>query len=190
MAGTLCEVGPENDRWFTEVCRETYGFTLAYLLRRTPDPADAEDLVVETYAIAWSHIEEFRQTNVPQAWLLTVASRRLQNFRRGSRRRQGLSDMMASMADTRARAPDPALMAEQQADVASMETALATLPERDQQVLRMLAYESLTYAEIGLALGIRVSLVRNVVSRARRRLSQAMAEFEEPEISPRTHNGP
>lgn len=187
MAGTPQVGNAEAEGWFEGVCDETYRFTLAYLVRRTGSRSDAEDLAVETYGIAWRRLAEFRNADEPQAWLFAVASGCLQNFRRGSRRRADLEDKIALTLEQTSASLDPAFVVEQRAEVALMEAALRTLPERDQQVLTMVAYESLTYSEIGLVLGVRTTLVRRVVNRARRRLNRAMAELEVRHIPPPGH---
>lgn len=55
---------------------------------------------------------------------------------------------------------------------------LATLSPSDQEILRLRAWEELTSAEIGVVLGISVTAVDMRMSRARRRLEQALDSAE------------
>jgi RNA polymerase sigma-70 factor (ECF subfamily) len=59
-------------------------------------------------------------------------------------------------------------------------TALVTLSLRDQEVLRLAAFEELTNHEIATVLGIPLALVRSRLFRARRRLQNAFTEMAKP----------
>jgi RNA polymerase sigma-70 factor, ECF subfamily len=70
----------------------------------------------------------------------------------------------------------------------SLAAALARLPERDQEMLRLVAWEGLTDAgALGLVLGMSPSAVRVRLHRARRRLRRLLAE---PDDAPAPASGP
>lgn len=129
----------EDEAWFAQVCADSFQPTLAFFLRRSVDYADAEDLVQATYLAAWRRLDELRAASESQAWLYTVAFGCLQNFRRSAGRSESLVERIGSDLMTGSPGGDPVIVAEQKAEVAEMEAALATLPERDQDVLRMVA---------------------------------------------------
>lgn len=52
---------------------------LAYAMRRSPNAADAEDVVAETFIVAWRKIDSVPAEPVP--WLYAVARRVLANQR-------------------------------------------------------------------------------------------------------------
>ncbi len=56
----------------------------------------------------------------------------------------------------------------------TLKAALATLPERDQEILMLTAWESLTPREIAAVVGIPANLVRVRLHRARSRLADRL----------------
>ncbi len=136
---------------------------MAYALRRTPTPADAEDAAAETFTIAWRKIDQVPDDALP--WLLGVARRVIANQRRGNQRRSWLFEKLGrQMSDepislvTLAAGEGPALV------------ALARLRPDDQELLRLVAWDELDQRSIGLMLGISANAVAIRLHRARGRL--------------------
>lgn len=73
-------------------------------------------------------------------------------------------------------APDPADLAADHSAV--ILTALATLRERDQEVLRLVAWEELSHGEIAALVGCSENAVAIRVHRARDRLAKAIEREE------------
>ncbi|PZR52144.1 hypothetical protein DNL40_13095 [Xylanimonas oleitrophica] len=65
----------------------THRALLAYTVRRVTDPADAADVVVETFLVAWHRLDDLPVGADARPWLFGVARRVLSNFHRGERRR-------------------------------------------------------------------------------------------------------
>ena len=139
---------------------------LAYTRRRTPQLADAEDAMAETYLVAWRRFAELpRDAQEQQLWLFGVAYRVIANQRRAAGRRLQLTDRLKAALLPPSR-PSALL-----ADVAD---ALAALSDGDQEILRLAAWEGLSHGEIGLVLGITPNAAAIRLHRARRRLEDAM----------------
>ena len=145
-----------------------------YLYRRltgVPDPAStADDLTADVLVIAWR-----RRTDIPAGaelpWLYAVARRVLSNYRR--RPQEVLvADLGALDAIDES---DPA-------EIVTDDTALAQawggLSPRDREVLRLAAWEGLTGASLGTALGISEGGAAAALSRARARFEQALASVQ------------
>jgi hypothetical protein len=66
---------------------------LAYAMRRTTTPADAEDATAEAFTIAWRKIDAI-PSDEPLPWLYAVARRVLANQRRGRGRRERLAALL------------------------------------------------------------------------------------------------
>ncbi len=135
---------------------------LAYALRRTPTPVDAEDAAAETFTIAWRKIDQVPDDALP--WLLGVARRVIANQRRGSKRRSWLFEKLGrqmsgelTSADTVSAGEGPAL------------AALARLRPGDQELLRLVAWDELDQRSIGLLMGISANAVAIRLHRARGR---------------------
>lgn len=152
--------------------QQTYRKTLAYALRRTISQSDAQDVVAETYLVAWRRASEFLPADQPQAWLYSVAYRVLANQWRTRSRQKALSEKV--LAYEQYREIDPSLTAEAYDELLTVELAMSTLSDRDQEILRLAAYEELDHKEIAKAMGVNQTLVKSVLFRARQRLSRTL----------------
>ena len=139
---------------------------LAYTRRRTPQLADAEDAMAETYVVAWRRFAELpADAQEQRLWLFGVAYRVIANQRRAAGRRLQLTDRLKAALLPSPR--PPALLAD-------VTDAMATLSDGDQEVLRLAAWESLSHGEISQVLGITPNAAAIRLHRARRRLERAM----------------
>lgn len=172
---------------FERIFRVTYRATLAYARRRTREAQDAQDVVAETYLVAWRRIDELAKAHEPQAWLYGVAYRVLANQRRGMRRREQLADRAAALSTER-QIDDPSRSAVSRSELKQVEEAMGVMSPRDQEVLRLAAWEGLTHREIAVALGIKRPLVRSVLHRARQRLNTALDEVRTRHSTGPGHN--
>jgi RNA polymerase sigma-70 factor (ECF subfamily) len=145
---------------------------LAYAMRRTSMPADAEDAAAETFAIAWRKLEAVPVV-VDEAlpWLYAVARRVLANQRRGIGRRERLAALL-QVRDV----PTPQHVGEAQ-DGPAFE-ALARLSASDQELLRLVAWEELGNQQIAVVLGITTNAVAIRLHRARQRFSAALKSID------------
>jgi RNA polymerase sigma factor (sigma-70 family) len=124
---------------------------------------DAEDLVAQTLEVAWRRIDEVPAE--PLAWLYAVARNLWRNQARKDRRRR---DLLA-----RFRPPPSAAACEDPAGLEPgvLRAALASLSDSDQEVLRLVAWDGLTPAEVAVVLGCTPVAARARLHRARGRLA-------------------
>jgi RNA polymerase sigma factor (sigma-70 family) len=153
----------EWERGFVALFEAHVDALLGYALRRTPQLGDAEDVVAETFVIAWRRIESLPAEH-HRAWLYGIARRVIANQRRASARRGRLLDRLRGAVSRERPSAVPT-------DVAA---ALEQLPPADQELLRLVAWEDLSHAEIGAVLGITPNAVAIRLHRARSRLGRAM----------------
>jgi RNA polymerase sigma-70 factor, ECF subfamily len=81
------------------VARRSYGKLVAFLAARTRDVAGAEDALSEAFAAALADWPGAGVPASPEAWLMTVARRRLVDAARRRARREGAADHLRLMAD-------------------------------------------------------------------------------------------
>jgi RNA polymerase sigma-70 factor, ECF subfamily len=81
------------------VARRSYGKLVAYLSARTSDVAGAEDALAEAFATALAEWPLHGVPDAPEAWLLTVARRRMIDASRRRRSRVEAADHLRLMAD-------------------------------------------------------------------------------------------
>lgn len=141
---------------------------LGYALRRVSTPADAADVVSDTFLVAWRRRSHLPREDEARLWLYGVARNMLANQRRGDRRRDRLAERL------RERLEHSAHLFQHEPDDLGVRDALATLPELDREVLTLSAWEQLEPREIARVLGISAQTARARLSRARRRLRDAL----------------
>lgn len=159
---------------FEELYRATYQQIVAYCRRRAPSTVEADDAVAATFLVAWRRLDEVLAAEHPVAWLYGVAYRILANQYRASRRAAALRDRLRGVPPPGV--PTPGWIVEQRADLTAAMEALRSLPVSDQELVRLVVFEQLTYAEMAVVLDTSVSAVKSRLFRARQRLRAAYQE--------------
>jgi len=148
---------------FEAIFSTHYGAVHRYALRRAEPPL-AEEVVNETFLIAWRRLDDVPDNPLP--WLYVTAGNILTTRRREAHRHERRS--AAAAAEPPRAARDPAdRFAERDAAL----RAFATLSEPDREALRLVAWERLSIAEGARAAGVSRPAFAMRVSRARRRLA-------------------
>ena len=167
---------PADDRIrFQALYEAHYRALVAYTHRRTADPADAQEVVAETFTIAWRRLAEVPECEAALPWLYGVARRVLANQRRGNRRRSELA--------ARLRTQQPDTVEFEGGIVASDErrivlAALGRLRPADQELLRLAVWEELPHRDIAMVVGCAESSVAVRLHRARHRLAREIGKEE------------
>lgn len=140
---------------------------LAYALRRT-DPATADDVLAETFAVAWRRLADVPSDALP--FLLATARRVLANQRRSDQRRAALSERLQTATATGVPAlPD-----------GTIEAALRQLSQTDVELLLLVAWDGLSGPEAARVVGCGTATVHVRLHRARRRLARALVDQQQP----------
>jgi RNA polymerase sigma-70 factor (ECF subfamily) len=79
--------------------RRSYGKLIAFLSARTRDVAAAEDALSDAFAAALADWPRHGVPRTPEAWLLTVARRRMIDAARARRQHDGAADTLRLLAD-------------------------------------------------------------------------------------------
>ena len=148
-------------------------------LRLTRAPADAEDLVQETYLKAFRAADTFEPGTNLRAWLFTILHNTARNRVRDRVRdvvsvdsdlveRAGEIQPATGLADT----PETALLRETLAP--ELQAAIDALPEAFREAVWLRDVEEFSYAEIAEMLSIPIGTVMSRISRGRRALHDAL----------------
>ncbi|MCA5894276.1 sigma-70 family RNA polymerase sigma factor [Isoptericola sp. NEAU-Y5] len=140
----------------------------AYALRHT-DPDTAQDVVSETFLVAWRRIADVPDPALP--WLLVVARNHVRTARRSARRRRVLTDEL-TLLEASSPLPDGApesLAAER--DV--LLRGLARLTAREREAILLVAWDGLAPAEAADVADCTTAAFHVRLHRARRRLASA-----------------
>lgn len=171
----------ERER-FEALFRADYAALTQFAVRRV-GPEHAEEIVAETFLVAWRRLDEVRDPALP--WLYATAHRVIANHRRGSGRAVRLAARLA--ARQVAESPDHA---EHVSDQIRVRAALARLSERDREVLLLTEWEQLPAADAAQVLGCSVATFHVRLHRARRRIAAWLEAGEPPgeatEVAPVT----
>lgn len=162
---------PSPEERFTALFERTRLPLLAYAVRRVADPSEAADVVAETYLVAWRRLDDVPAGDEAKPWLFGVARRVLANHHRGERRRVALAGRL------REHLVEEVVPAVELAEEAPVVRAMRRLPEDDQELLRLVAWEELAREEIAVVMGLSRATVRVRLHRARRRLEKLMDDL-------------
>ncbi len=159
-----------NSARFDQIFAEHYESVSRYCHRRLPSD-DANDATAEVFVVAWRKIRDVPQGDEALLWLYGVSRNEVSRFRRSNRRRGALHTKLGGQASY----PDagPELVVVRNADHERLLAALGRLKPKDQEVLRLRAYEHLTLAEVSIVLGCSVPAAKQRSARAMKRLRRA-----------------
>jgi RNA polymerase sigma-70 factor (ECF subfamily) len=156
----------------------------ATALRLTRSPADADDLVQDTFMKAHRFREHFEAGTNLKAWLFKILTNTFINkYRRTTREREVLDDAgqgpvgegVMSHAAMRALV-DPQGVALEPLVAAEIERALEQLPEDYRTMVLLADVEELSYKEIADVVGCPIGTVMSRLHRARKQLQQHLYE--------------
>ncbi len=152
-----------------------YNFAL-YLTRR---PADAEDLVQETYLRAFRFAHRFEPGTHLRAWLFQILRNTFLTFyRRGSRELAVLDKEVVDGPEELWDAEGPAGPVAAVGTAVDLERAVRDLPEEFRSVFLFADLEGFTLGEIAQIMDTPVGTVKSRLFRARRLLRRRLSDYQ------------
>jgi RNA polymerase sigma-70 factor, ECF subfamily len=155
---------------FTRLVSEHSRALLRFTLRRLNDRAACDDVVAETFLIAWRRWDQLPAPERELPWLYGIAFRVLSNHRRSRDRRDRLQarlsmERVPHVAGDDVAGPDPGLVLQ----------ALGRLRDQERELLELVYWEKLSYRDIALAVGISENAVGIRITRAKKNLRSFLA---------------
>ena len=145
-----------------------------YALRRLSDWSSCEDVVSETFLIAWRRLDQLPPRDRELAWLYAIALRVLSNQRRSRDRRDRLNSRLAlerregnSEGDVDTFDPEPVMR------------VVKHLRTDERVLLEHVYWEHLTYREIAVVLEISENAVGIRINRAKKNLKTLLQQDSE-----------
>ncbi len=145
----------------------------AYAKRVLNATADVDDIVQESFIVAWGRLPELEDPGKVKSWLMRIVSHKTIDRLRATRPSVDIDSIERAAPDYTS--PERAVQA--RAGVAELDRALGELPapQRETWVLREIG--GLSYDEIAEQLGTSPSTVRGLLARARKHLLVRMGEW-------------
>ena len=168
---TLLRTG--NEAAYSELFRRHSVVVYRYAWGLADRRSDVDDLVQETFLIAWRRRKDIRLVGTSALpWLLTTCRNAAMNLNRTRRkaREQELSDVLLE---------NPSLQLQSQVAAATEQLVwireeIDALPEPDKQLCQMCLLEGRSYEEAAQILGLTSANTRKKIQRSRARLRAAL----------------
>jgi RNA polymerase sigma-70 factor (ECF subfamily) len=172
---------------FADLAMEHMGSLYTAALRMTRNPADAEDLVQETYLKAYRAFNTFQEGTNLKAWLYKILTNTFINAYRSKKRRpeQTELDEVEDLYLYRRLGGLEAAAAGRSAEEEVLEhftegdikAALEALPEQFRMAVLLADVEGFSYKEIAEILDVPIGTVMSRLHRGRKALQKALFDF-------------
>jgi RNA polymerase sigma-70 factor, ECF subfamily len=174
---------PDRDERFEQDVVPFMGQLYPAALRMTRNPADAEDLVQETFAKAYAAFHQFQPGTNLRAWLHRILSNTFINSYR-KKRREPIQDLGADFQEDWQVGNDPLAPPARSAEAEAMDRladsdilqALRGLPEEFRVAIYLADIEGYPYREIAEIMGTPIGTVMSRLHRGRAKLRQQLAQ--------------
>jgi len=174
---------------FSELAMEHMPALYTAALRMTRNPADAEDLVQETFLKAYRSFDRFEEGTNLKAWLYRILTNTFINSYRAAKRRPEKADvedvedlyLYRRLADLDGgqlgRSAEEEVLDGITDD--EVKTAIESLPENFRIAVLLADVEGFSYKEIADITEVPIGTVMSRIHRGRRALQKALANFAE-----------
>lgn len=179
--GDLVSMAAKDPEAFGELFTRHSRSVYAYCARRTGDLDRAEDLTSVTFLEAFRRRRTLRLSGISALpWLLGVANNVARNGERSLRRyRSALGRVLPPPAGTSAEDVAVEHIAAQQTLARAIE-ALRQLSPAERDVVQLVLWSELSYADAACTLGIPVGTVRSRLASARHKLASVTTNTTSP----------
>lgn len=162
---------------FRTLFEATYRDVRSFALRRLPDVSAVDDVVSETFLVAWRRFEQVpADQSEALLWLYRVAQYGVLNAQRGERRRHALRERLRVAVPAITHDGDRVVVLDDECE--TLTSAFATLPEDDRTVLLLAAWEGLTGQALAIVLDCTAATAATRLFRARARFAAAVESDE------------
>lgn len=178
------ETAAERTKRFERDALQYMNQLYAAAMRYTRNPEDAQDLVQDTYAKAYTSFHQFEPGTNLKAWLYRVLTTTfINNYRKDQRRPQTsdseledwqLAEASSHTSDQGKSTEDVVLENLPDSDI---KNALAQIPEEFRMVVYLADVEGFSYKEIAEIVGVPAGTVMSRLHRGRKQLREKLTDY-------------
>jgi len=162
---------------FEDIYREYVDRIYAYVRSQLGNAADAEDVTAQVFMKAYEAYGRYESRfETPSAWLFKIARNATLDQHRRAGRQERLRREAAQQPEA---AADPGSLAEERILYRELMDAVATLPERQREVIG-LRHSGLSFAEVGGLMSCSEDAAKMLYHRALRGLRSVVTRPDEP----------
>jgi len=151
------------DRWAVPIYQ--------YFIHRTGEITSAEDLTSQLFLAAYQALPRYQHRGHFAAWLFTIA----RNLAKEHYRKTG-REVPLEMAHDLASPSDPAAELSQEDDVRCLVQLVRSLPEQEQELIRLRYIANLSFADMAILFNKRPEAVKKSLYRLQARLQSSLLE--------------
>lgn len=138
-----------------------------YCVRCCDNAEEADDVVAQTFTVAWRRRGEFLNADSPLAWLYGVAKNNMNNSARSTFRRRRLLATLANQVSS-PQSDDPEKLTILREELRRVEVVMRSLRIDDRQLVVLVVYHQWTYSQVAAATGVAPERLRKRMYRIRK----------------------
>ncbi len=148
-----------------------------------PNREDAEDITQEVFVEAYKHISTFRESAHIKTWLFRIALNKCYDHIKYSKRqkRHGIMQSLFDKEDNPIELPSnfahPGITIENKEHAQALYGALDALPENQKTAFTLYEMQGMDYKQIADTMGVSLSAVESLLSRARAGLRKKLHAY-------------
>ncbi|HEX6339273.1 MAG TPA: sigma-70 family RNA polymerase sigma factor [Jiangellaceae bacterium] len=175
---------PDRKTRFASLFESTYADLLRFAQRRV-HPDHAEDVVAESFLVAWRRLDDLpRRRDDARAWLFGIARGVILNTHRGAERQRALAVRLAAVPAGSTGGSMAGFDADLVARQIDVSRAWQRLSAVHQEALALAAFDGFSAPQAATVLGISPVAFRLRLSRARRALRLHLDHQPQPSPTP------
>jgi RNA polymerase sigma factor (sigma-70 family) len=159
---------------FRSLYESTFPDIYTFVARSEGPGSDTDDVVAETYLVAWRRLNDVPAPPNDRLWMYGVARNTLARFQRTRQRRGQLFRRLSSQPDASLPPIEP------QSRHPEVLDAVSRLPHREREVIQLIYWDGLSQDEAATVIGCSENALRIRLHRAKKRLSRRLGTLEIP----------